>query len=99
VERFFYISGAVAGFLAAAMGAIAVHALKTRVEPELFGMFETAVRYQMFHALALFAAAWGVGRWRHRAIGNLLVQQAFLRRTWQQHRSMLTSVEHQRRCP
>jgi uncharacterized membrane protein YgdD (TMEM256/DUF423 family) len=69
VERIFYIGGAVAGFIAAAMGAIGVHALKSRVEPELFGMFETAVRYQMFHALALFAAAWGVGRWRHRAIG------------------------------
>jgi uncharacterized membrane protein YgdD (TMEM256/DUF423 family) len=69
VERFFFICGAVAGFLAAAMGALGVHALKPRVTPELLGMFETAVRYQMFHALALLAAAWGWARWRHRAIG------------------------------
>jgi len=69
VERVFYIAAAVAGFIAAAMGAFGVHGVKPRVTPELFGMFETAVRYQMFHALALFAAAWGWTRWRHRAIG------------------------------
>jgi uncharacterized membrane protein YgdD (TMEM256/DUF423 family) len=69
VERLFYVCAAIAGFLAAAMGALGVHALRPRIEPELFGMFETAVHYQMFHALALFAAAWGVTRWRHKAIG------------------------------
>ena len=51
------------------MGAFAVHGLKSHVSPGLYGMFETAVRYQMFHALALFAAGWGWARWRHRAFG------------------------------
>ena len=69
MERFFYVAAGISGFIAAAMGAFGVHGLKSRISPELFGMFETAVRYQMFHALALFAAAWGWARWRHRAIG------------------------------
>jgi len=68
VDRLFYICGAVSGFVAVAMGVMSAHVLKSRIDAELLGMFETAVRYQMFHALALFAAAWGVTHWRHRAV-------------------------------
>ena len=68
MERLLYVCGAVAGFIAAALGAFAAHA-KTRLPPDMVGMFETAVRYQMYHALALFAAAWGLMHWKHRAIG------------------------------
>jgi len=69
MDRFLYIAAGIAGFITAAMGAYGVHGLKPRISPELYGMFETAVRYQMFHALAMFAAAWGWVRWRHRAFG------------------------------
>ncbi len=58
-----------AGFVAAALGAAAAHGLKSRLSPDQLGMLETALRYQMYHALALFAAAWGWARWRHRAFG------------------------------
>lgn len=68
LERIFYVGGAFLGFTGAAMGALAAHA-KGRLPTDLAGMFETAVRYQMYHALALFAAAWGVTRWPHRATG------------------------------
>ena len=37
--------------------------------PELRATFETGARYQMYHALALFAAAWGWARWRQRWFG------------------------------
>lgn len=29
----------------------------------MLGVFETGARYQMYHALALLAVAWAVGRW------------------------------------
>jgi uncharacterized membrane protein YgdD (TMEM256/DUF423 family) len=47
--------GAVFGFLGVALGAFGAHALKTRLSPEMLGIFEVGVRYQMYHALALLA--------------------------------------------
>jgi uncharacterized membrane protein YgdD (TMEM256/DUF423 family) len=55
---------AVAGFAGVGLGAFAAHGLKARLAPELLAAFETAVRYQMYHAFALVAAAWGWTRWR-----------------------------------
>lgn len=60
---------AVAGFTAVALGAFAAHGLKTRLEPAMLAAFETAVRYQMYHAFALVAAAWGWAKWRRREFG------------------------------
>ncbi len=51
-----------------ALDAFAAHGLKARLAPALLPVFETAVRYQIYHALALFAVAWAWARWRHRAI-------------------------------
>ena len=50
-----------------ALGAFAAHGLKTTLAPEMLSAFETGVRYQMYHAFALFAAAWGLARWQTRA--------------------------------
>ena len=63
LERLFYICAGVAGFLGVAFGAFGAHALKARLAPEMLAVFETGVRYQLYHALALFAAAWGCARW------------------------------------
>lgn len=49
--------GAVAGFLAVALGAFGAHALKDRLPAGDLVIFETAVRYQMYHALALLLLA------------------------------------------
>jgi uncharacterized membrane protein YgdD (TMEM256/DUF423 family) len=57
---------AVAGFAGVGLGAFAAHGLRSRLEPEMLAVFETAVRYQMYHAFALLAAAWGWARWRRR---------------------------------
>lgn len=67
MERRLYLLGAVAGFLGVALGAFAAHGLKTCLAPDMLAVFETAVRYQMIHVFALFAAAWGFARWQHRA--------------------------------
>ena len=46
-----------------AAGAFGAHALKLRLTPDLLAIFDTASRYQMFHALALLAAGWAVSQW------------------------------------
>lgn len=50
-----FIAGAVLAGLGVAFGAFGAHALKTRLGAYELGVFETAVRYQMYHALALLA--------------------------------------------
>jgi len=63
MDRLFVTLGAASGFVAVAAGAFGAHALKARLSPEMLAVFEVGVRYQMFHALALLAVAWAVGRW------------------------------------
>lgn len=41
--------------IAVIFGALGAHALKARLEPDSLKSFETAVRYQAWHALALLA--------------------------------------------
>lgn len=43
------------GFLGVALGAFGAHALKARLSPEMLTIFETGVRYQMYHCFALLA--------------------------------------------
>ena len=58
MTRYFGTIAALSAFLAVAAGAFGAHALKARLEPDLLTVFETAARDQMYHALALFIAAW-----------------------------------------
>jgi uncharacterized membrane protein YgdD (TMEM256/DUF423 family) len=55
MERAFLVIGAVSGFLGVAAGAFGSHALRSKLPPERLASFEIAVRYQLWHALALFA--------------------------------------------
>lgn len=63
MERLFLLIGSLSGFAAVALGAFAAHALKTRLSPDLFAIFEVGARYHMYHALALLAAAGAASRW------------------------------------
>jgi uncharacterized membrane protein YgdD (TMEM256/DUF423 family) len=58
VSKVFVIMGAVFGGLSVAAGAFGAHALRAQLEPRMLEAFETGARYQMYHSLALFAAAW-----------------------------------------
>ena len=60
--RTFLLIGAILGFLSVAFGAFGAHALRSRLSPEMLAVFETAVRYQMYHALAIMIVAAGMGR-------------------------------------
>jgi uncharacterized membrane protein YgdD (TMEM256/DUF423 family) len=55
--------GAFAATIGVTLGAFGAHALKLRVTEDLLAVFETGVRYQMYHALALLAVAWAATRW------------------------------------
>ncbi|TMQ25741.1 MAG: DUF423 domain-containing protein [Candidatus Rokuibacteriota bacterium] len=63
MDRAFFALGALSGLLAVGAGAFGAHALRERLSPDMLAVFETGARYQMYHALALLAAAWAVGRW------------------------------------
>ena len=41
-----------------ALGAFGAHGLRAMVTPERLAVFETGVRYHLFHALGILAAAW-----------------------------------------
>jgi uncharacterized membrane protein YgdD (TMEM256/DUF423 family) len=63
MDRLFFSVGALSAMLATAAGAFGAHSLRGRLSPEYLAVFETATRYQMYHALALLAVAWAVNRW------------------------------------
>ena len=52
------VAASLLGLTAVAAGAFGAHALKDRLDPAELAAYETAVRYQMFHALALIGVAW-----------------------------------------
>ena len=58
MQRTFLAIAALLGLLAVAAGAFGAHALETRLGADRLAIYETAARYQMYHALALIAVAW-----------------------------------------
>ena len=54
---------ALAGFLGVALGAFGAHGLRGRLSPDMLAVFETGVRYHMYHALALILVGLIMGRW------------------------------------
>ena len=63
MDTTFGLAGSLSAFLAVAAGAFGAHALRARLAPDLVAAFETAARYQMYHALGLIAVAWAASRW------------------------------------
>ncbi|WP_017381766.1 DUF423 domain-containing protein [Paenisporosarcina sp. TG-14] len=50
---FFIIAGAINAFIAVAFGAFGAHALKEKLSEKYLAIWETAVQYQMYHAIGL----------------------------------------------
>ncbi len=63
MDRLFTLAGALSALIAVAAGAFGAHGLKGRISSEMLQVFETAARYQMYHALGLLACAWLATRW------------------------------------
>jgi uncharacterized membrane protein YgdD (TMEM256/DUF423 family) len=53
MSRNFVLIGAVFAALSVAAGAFGAHSLKAIISAEMLTVFETAARYQMYHAFAL----------------------------------------------
>lgn len=66
MDRKLYLCAAIAGFTGVALGAFGAHALAGNISADMSKAFETGARYQMYHAFALCAAAWGWARWQSR---------------------------------
>ena len=60
--------GALMGFVGVGLGAFGAHGLKGRLPAEMLAVFETGVRYQMYHALALLALGALMSRLEGRAV-------------------------------
>src|SRR2546426_12764920 len=70
MDRTFLLIGAIFGFLGVGFGAFGAHALRSRLSPEMLAVFETGVRYQMYHTFAILLVAAGIG---HTGKAHLLV--------------------------
>lgn len=57
------LAGAAASLLGVAAGAFGAHGLSARLSEELLAIFETGVRYHLYHGLALVALAPAAARW------------------------------------
>ncbi|MBW4664151.1 MAG: DUF423 domain-containing protein [Chroococcus sp. CMT-3BRIN-NPC107] len=57
MTQLFISLGAIFGGLSVVAGAFATHALKSTLSAKAIEIFETAVRYQMYHAIALLIVA------------------------------------------
>lgn len=66
----FFLLGSSMAFLSVAAGAFGAHALQDRLTPEMLRVFETAARYQMYHALALLAVAWAQSEFPHPCVAS-----------------------------
>ena len=57
MDKTFMFVGALMGGIGVAIGAFGAHGLRGRLSPEMLAVFETGVRYHMYHALAILATA------------------------------------------
>jgi len=56
-QQLFLSIASLLGGLGVILGAFGAHYLKTILDQEMLNVFETGVRYQMYHVFALFAVA------------------------------------------
>lgn len=62
MARWYLGLGAVLGGVAVALGAFAAHGLRNQLSDRALAIFETGVRYQMYHALALLLVSLWLSR-------------------------------------
>ncbi len=68
MEKIFFIIGAVSAAISVALGAFGAHGLRERLTPQLLEIFETGVRYEIYHAFAILFVAFALTRWQSNLI-------------------------------
>ncbi len=58
MNRVFFSLGALFALLSVAAGAFGAHLLRNQLDVQSLEIFQTAARYQMYHALALLVLGW-----------------------------------------
>ncbi len=61
--RALYVLGAFSAGTAVMIGAFGAHALRAALPADMLAVFETGVRYHMYHAIALLATSWSATQW------------------------------------
>ncbi len=68
MHKEFLKSGAFFAMLSVILGAFAAHAIKSRVTADVLAVFETGVRYQMYHSFALLLSGILYKEFAHKTI-------------------------------
>lgn len=63
MSRRFLLVGALSALIGVAAGAFGAHALQARIPASLLAVYETGVRYELIHALALLFVGLAADRW------------------------------------
>lgn len=63
MEQTYFLFGSLFAGLGVVLGAFGAHALKAKIPPQRLESFETGVRYQIYHALALLGVAFALSNW------------------------------------
>ena len=72
-----FLFAALAGALGVVLGAFGAHALRGNIEPRLIETFQTAVQYQLIHALALLLVSLTMG-WLGQSLSFEISAYAFI---------------------
>jgi uncharacterized membrane protein YgdD (TMEM256/DUF423 family) len=72
-----FIFASLAGALGVVLGAFGAHALRGSIEPRLLETFQTAVQYQLIHALALLLVSLAMG-WLGQSLSFEISAYAFM---------------------
>ncbi len=72
-----FLFAAFAGALGVVLGAFGAHALRGSIEPRLIETFQTAVQYQLIHALALLLVSLTMG-WLGQSLSLEISAYAFM---------------------
>ncbi len=60
-QQIFFVFGSLLGMFSIAAGAFGAHLLRSKLSPDYLNVFEVAVRYQIYHALALILVTFCLG--------------------------------------
>ncbi|WP_179032008.1 DUF423 domain-containing protein [Paenibacillus kribbensis] len=63
MQRRWIIVGSIMMLLAVAIGAFGAHIVKARIDADALAVYETGVKYHMFHAVGLLIIALAAGQW------------------------------------